>query len=218
MKVFITGPDGVLGNNLVRLLLAEKYEVRVFIQTGNRAEYLEDLPIEREYGNLLHPEEVNRAVEGCDIIIHAAAKTDTWPCRHKSYWDVNVEGTRNIISAVKEYGIKKLIHIGTANSFGAGDKLDPGTEERPYEGHKYKLDYISSKYAIQQEILTSVKEDGLNAMILNPTFMIGPYDAKPSSGQMIIAVSEGKLPGYPGGALPLFRIPRARPFYRGKCG
>jgi dihydroflavonol-4-reductase len=199
MKIFLTGPDGVLGNNLVRLLLEKEYEVKVFIQTGNKAVYLENLPIEREYGNILVPEEVNKAVSGCDIIIHAAAKTDSWPTRDKSYWDVNVDGTRNIIRAARANGIKKLIHIGTANSFGAGNKLDPGNEERPFAGYKYKLDYISSKYAIQEEILSEVKNNGLKALILNPTFMIGPFDAKPSSGQMIIAVSEGKIPGYPGG-------------------
>lgn len=199
MKVFITGADGVLGNNLVRLLLNRAYEVKVFIETGKKAACLEDLDIERSSGSILDYDELKAAMHGCDIIIHAAAKTDTWPSRHVDYWKINVEGTRNIINAFKETGAKRLLHIGTANSFGPGDESNPGDESSPYAAGRYKLDYMSSKYAAQQEILASVKEEGLDAVVLNPTFMLGPYDSKPSSGTMILALNSGKIPGYPPG-------------------
>jgi len=199
MKVFITGADGVLGNNLVRILLNRGHKVRVFIETGKKAACLEGLDIEKSSGSILDYDALKAAMSGSDIIIHAAAKTDTWPLRHVNYWKINVEGTRNIINAFKETGAKRLLHIGTANSFGPGDENDPGDENRPYAAGRYKLDYMSSKYAAQQEILRVVKEDGLDALVLNPTFMLGPYDSKPSSGTMILAVNSGKIPGYPPG-------------------
>ncbi|MEA1886419.1 MAG: NAD-dependent epimerase/dehydratase family protein [Bacteroidota bacterium] len=199
MKIFITGADGILGNNLVRILLDWDYDVKVFIETGKEARYLRELNITKSWGSILNYEELKNAMKGYDVVIHAAAKTDTLPPRNKNYWKINVEGTRNVIAAVKELGISKLIHIGTANSFGPGDESDPGDEGRPYAGEKFKLDYMCSKNAAQQEVLKAVREEGLNAVILNPTFMIGPYDSKPSSGTMILAVGQGKLPGYPAG-------------------
>ncbi len=199
MKVFITGADGVLGNNLVRILLERSCKLKVFIETGRKAAYLEELEAEKCYGSILDYPKLLEAVKGSDIIIHAAAKTDTWPPRHSDYWKVNVEGTRNIIAAAREAGVKRLLHIGTANSFGPGDEESPGDETRPYAAGRYKLDYMCSKYAAQQLVLEAVKKDGLDALVLNPTFMIGPYDAKPSSGTMILAVYDGKMPGYPPG-------------------
>ena len=199
MKVIITGADGVLGNNLVRTLLDRGYNIKILVETGRNAPFLEKLPIEKAWGNILDYEELRNAIRGYDIVIHAAAKTDTWPPRHESYWNVNFEGTKNIIKAVTELGVKRLIHIGTANSFGPGDENDPGNESKPYTAGKYKLDYMCSKRAAQDEVLKAVKETKLNAVVVNPTFMIGPYDSKPSSGTMILAVNEGKIPGYPGG-------------------
>jgi len=199
MKIFITGADGILGNNLVRLLLDSNHEIKIFIETGKEARYLEGLNIKRSWGNILIYEELKDAMKEYDIVIHAAAKTDTWPTRDMSYWKVNVEGTKNVIKAVMELGISKLIHIGTANSFGPGDETEPGNENKPYAAGKYKLDYMCSKYAAQKEVSQTVEKDGLNAVVMNPTFMIGPYDSKPSSGTMILAVNKGKVPGCPTG-------------------
>lgn len=199
MKIFVSGADGILGNNLVRILIGRGHEVKAFIETGKRARYLEGLNIERSDGSILNYEELRNAMKGYEIVIHAAAKTDTIPPRHESYWKVNVEGTRNIIAAIKELGVRRLIHVGTANSFGHGDENEPGNETRPYTAEKYGLDYMCTKKTAQDEVLRAVREDGLDAVVVNPTFMIGPYDSKPSSGKMILAVYKGKIPGYPTG-------------------
>ena len=197
MTVLLTGPDGVLGHNLARTLLENNYKVNVFVQEGRTTPFLDDLPVKKYYGNILSQKQVEEAMEGCDYVIHAAAKTDTWPCKHESYWKVNVEGTGVMIKAAKKLGIKRFIHVGTANSFGSGCIDKPGTEESVYCADRYGLDYISSKYRAHLMVLEEIKS-GLNAIIVNPTFMIGPYDAKPSSGAMILAVKAG-VPGYPSG-------------------
>ncbi len=200
MKVFVTGADGLLGNNLVRLLLDAQHEVKVFIQKGKDLGYLEGLQIDVSYGDLLNYEELSTSMSGAEVVINAAAVTDTWPNQGELYWKVNVDGVVNVIKAVKDLNVQRLIHVGTANSFGPGDINNPGDETRPFEGEKYKLDYITSKYKAQQLILKEVQDSQLPALIVNPTFMIGPYDVKPSSGKMIISVIQGKVPGYaPGG-------------------
>ncbi len=195
-KVLVTGADGLLGNNLVRLLLKQKYIVKIFLQSGKPLGYLSDLPIEVSRGDILNFNEVSSAIKGCDVVIHAAALTNTWPTQGDIYYKVNVDGTQNVINAVREHKVSRLLHIGTSNSYGAGTSEKLGTEKNPFVADKYKLDYITSKYRAHELVMKEVKEKNLPALILNPTFMIGPYDVKPSSGRMIISIAKEKVPGF----------------------
>jgi dihydroflavonol-4-reductase len=199
MNVLVTGGDGLLGSNVVRELLTRGYSVSVFVQPGRQQKTLEGLEVERLSGNLLNQQEVMDAVAGMDAVIHCAASTSVWPTRSEVVNTVNIEGTRNIIEAVKRFGVKRLVYIGTANSFGFGTKEHPGVEGNPYKSAQYGLDYMDSKYKAQQLILKEVKENVLPAIIVNPTFMFGPYDSGPSSGAMIVALYKGKVPGYTAG-------------------
>lgn len=197
--IFLTGPDGILGNNLIPILIGRGFQVRAFIQKGRNAEFTKSLGAEIVNGDILNEEEVAEAMAGCDYVIHAAANTNIWPTRDQMIREVNIKGTRNVIQAVLVNKLKKMIHIGTANSFGFGSKANPGNETLPYACAPYRLDYMDSKYEAQRLVLSAVKELGLPAVILNPTFMIGPFDFKPSSGQLIISVYKNKVPGYPKG-------------------
>ncbi len=199
MKVLVTGADGLLGSNLVRELLTRGDEVRAFVEPGRQQKTLEGLTLEKVQGNLLNPEDVMNATLGCNAIIHCAASTSVWPTRSALVNRVNIEGTKNMVNAVYQNKIKRLIYIGTANSFGFGSKAIPGIENNPYKSEKYGLDYMDSKYKTQQFILNEVKENKLPAIIVNPTFMFGPYDSNPSSGAMIVALYKGKVPGYTSG-------------------
>jgi dihydroflavonol-4-reductase len=196
MKVFVTGADGFLGNNIVRELLKRDYSVRTFLQEGRDVPTLDELKIEKVYGDILDAESVDSGANGCDYIIHAAANTNIWPYRSELTRNVNIKGTQNVIEAALNHKVKRLVSIGTANSFANGTAQKPGNEQQPFVAHKFGLDYIDSKYEAQQAILKAVKSDGLDAIILNPTFMLGPYDTKPSSGALLIALYEGKVPGY----------------------
>jgi dihydroflavonol-4-reductase len=199
MKILVTGADGLLGSNLVRELLKRGHTVRAFVQPGRQQKTLDGLLLEKFSGNLLNREEVEKAAEGCNAIIHCAASTSVWPTRSEVINTVNIEGTRNIIEAVKKNKLDRLVYIGTANSFGFGSKEKPGVEGNPYKSGMYGLDYMDSKYKAQQLILKEVQENALPAVIVNPTFMFGPYDSTPSSGAMIVALYSGKVPGYTSG-------------------
>ncbi len=196
MKILVTGADGLLGSNLVRELLSRGHVIRAFVQPGRQQKTLEGLPIEKFAGNLLNPDEVIKAAEGCEAIIHCAASTAVWPIRSEIINKVNIDGTKNIIQAVYKNNIQRLIYVGTANSFGFGSKSQPGVEGNPYKSATYGLDYMDSKYKAMQVVLEEVKTNKLPAVIVNPTFMFGPYDSTPSSGAMIVALYKGKVPGY----------------------
>lgn len=196
MKVLVTGADGFLGNNIVRELLKRKIEVTAFIQKNSPVKTLDELSIEKIYGDLLILEEVEQAAQGCDYIIHAAANTNIWPQRSEIIWKVNYQGTLNVIKAALKNNVKRLVSIGTANSFGNGTLEKPGDESSPFTAGTYALDYIDSKLEAQKTIISYVKEEGLDAVILNPTFMLGPYDTKPSSGALLLALYNNEVPGY----------------------
>lgn len=196
MKILVTGADGLLGSNLVRELLSRGHEIRAFVQPGRQQITLEGLTIEKFAGNLLNSEEVITSAEGCDAIIHCAASTAVWPIRSGIINKVNIDGTKNIIQAVYKNTINRFIYVGTANSFGFGSKENPGVEGNPYKSATYGLDYMDSKYKAMQVVLREVRENSLPAIVVNPTFMFGPYDSTPSSGAMIVALYKGKVPGY----------------------
>lgn len=196
MKILVTGADGLLGSNLVRELLSRGHEIRAFVQPGRQQVTLEGLAIEKFAGNLLNADEVINAAKGCDAIIHCAASTAVWPIRSQIINTVNIEGTKNIIQSVYKNNIQRLIYVGTANSFGFGSKDQPGVEGNPYKSATYGLDYMDSKYKAMNVVLEEVKKNSLPAVVVNPTFMFGPYDSTPSSGAMIVALYKGKVPGY----------------------
>lgn len=196
--ILVTGADGLLGSNLVRELLNREYQVRAFVQCGRKVNTLDDLAIEKVSGDILNTESVTRALQGCQYVIHAAACTNLWPMRNKFVREVNIQGTKNISACALEAGVERMVYVGTANSYGFGTKQSPGHEGNGYVAHKYEIDYMDSKYEAHQIVNASVKK-GLNAVIVNPTFMIGPFDSGPSSGAMIIALCKQRIFGFTGG-------------------
>jgi dihydroflavonol-4-reductase len=188
MKVLVTGPDGLLGSNLVRLLLERGYETRVLLQNGRNNRTLDGLDLEIVKGDVLDRDSVETAVKGCSVVLHAAANTNTNPSRSSIVRGVNIEGTRNILHAVRKHPVERFVHVGTTNSFGFGTKENPGNETLPYTAGKYRLDYFNSKHAAQHMVIREIEEHGLPAVIVNPTFLVGPYDSKPGFGTMIIAM------------------------------
>ncbi len=199
MKVFVTGADGLLGNHIVRELLADGYTVKALIYPGSQSRTLEGLPIERVDGDVCNVNELRQIMSDCELVIHAAASTKIWPPRAKDIWEINLNGTKNIVDIAIAQKIKRLVYVSSASSFQIGSKANPGNESQPFDGFRYKLDYIDSKYKAQEYVLQATRERGLPAVIINPTFMFGEYDTQPSSGKMIIAVYKGVLPGYSSG-------------------
>lgn len=224
MKILVTGPDGLLGNNLIRELIRRGHEIVALVEKGKRAPTLEALPIQLLEGNLLDPQSLQLAFEGVQAVYHCAAATGVVPARNEMVCRVNVEGTKHIVDLCIRYRVHRLICVGTANSFTFGtSKFQPGTENSAYVCHRYGLDYMDSKYEAQRLVLNAVKEHALPAIILNPTFMIGPYDTRPSSGAMLLALKKGAIPAYsPGGknyiAVKDVAIAAANALDRGRIG
>lgn len=186
MKVLVTGANGLLGANLVRELIRAGKKVKAFVRPTANLKGLKDVPCEIFHGDILSAENISEAMADCDEIIHAASTTSVMPVEFEFYKRINFAATENVVRAVLHQGNKRLVYVSTANAFGPGSKENPGSELSPFSLHRYGSGYINSKYMAQQYVLENVEKLGLNAVVVNPTFIIGPYDFKPSSGQIIL--------------------------------
>lgn len=194
-RVLVTGGDGFLGTHIVRELLGRGHTVRVMSEPGREAPGLTGMAVERVEGDLRQARAVVEAVQGCAHVVHAAASTAIWPSKSELLRQINVDGTRNVVSACLSEGVERLVHVGSANSFGFGSKDSPGDETRPYGGGVYGLGYMDTKREAMDLVLAAVRDQGLDAVVVAPTFMLGPGDFGPGSGQMLLSVAAGEVPG-----------------------
>jgi dihydroflavonol-4-reductase len=157
---------------------------------------LNGLDLEIVKGDIQDKDFLSNAFSDCSYLIHTAAQTSIWPRRSALVREVNFQGTKNLMEIAEAGGIYRMVHIGTANSFHPGSKDEPGNEESEFRGWKYQLDYMESKYLAQEMLLERYQENNFPVVIINPTYMIGPYDTGPSSGRMLLELYADRLPGY----------------------
>jgi len=193
--ILVTGANGFLGSNLIDELSSRKYRIKAFVGPGNTEIILDGRVAEIFHGNILNKDALHEAAKSCDLIIHAAAVTSIWPPRNELQRRININGTANIVEAARQAGVRRMVYVGSATSFGYGSKELPGDETREYKGGSYKLDYFDSKYEAQSLVLQAVQRGDVPAVVVNPTYMFGPYDAKPGSGTLILGTYHHKIPG-----------------------
>ena len=197
MITLVTGATGLVGNNVVRSLLDRGQAVRVLGRNGSDARPLAGLDVERCTGDVCDAESVRRACCGVSRVVHAAARVHIGWTGLSEQRAVNVEGTRNVALASRAAGAR-LIHVSTVDTLGYGSRQVPANEETP-PGHSIECPYVVTKRDAEQ-VVSQLVADGLDAVIVNPAFMLGPWDWKPSSGRMLLAIARGR--GYiapPGG-------------------
>jgi len=198
-KVLITGANGFLGSNIAREFFRLGYEVKLMMRATADRTAVADIPCEVYHGDIHNPKHVYNAVKGCNYVVHAASITEQWGVSFKEYESVNVTGTKNVVQACLLYNVEKLIYVSTANTIGHGSKEKPANELNSFRLAHLSSGYISSKYIAQQYVLEQVALKGLQAVVVNPTFMVGAYDVKPSSGKLILHGINKRMVFYPPG-------------------
>lgn len=195
-KVLVTGANGMLGTHICKELVLQNYVVHALILPGQDSSLIQDASIRIVEGDVLNLPQLNTFVSEVDAVIHVAALTDVWPRRSERVCRVNYQGALNVASAVKENNIERLVYISSASAFGHGTLQSPGTEESPYALAHFGIDYIQSKYDAQVKLIELFNQEQLPVIMINPTFMIGAYDANLTSGRMVLQLVKGKVPGY----------------------
>lgn len=191
MVVLVTGSTGLLGANVVRTLLARNYQVKVLARKSKHLAVLDELNLSIMLGDITAVDDVTDAAQGCDIIIHIAADTNQHYTKQSDYNEVNIGSVKHVIKAAARRNIAKVIYVSSAAVFGFGSKEHPGNESDIIKLPFCDSLYIRSKAAGQQLILKAAENSSTDFIVVNPSFMIGAYDSKPSSGK-IIQMSYGK--------------------------
>ncbi len=174
MKVLVTGGTGFTGSHLVKKLLKEGLEVKVLARPTSNTAFLKELGAEVVPGDITDKDSVNRAVYGTTKVFNIAAAYREAKLPEASYWAVNLEGTRNIISACIKYGVSRLVHCSTIGVVSSVDK-PPSNESAPYSPDDI---YQQSKCAAEKEVLKSVRDEGLPASVIRPCAIYGPGDLR----------------------------------------
>lgn len=194
-KILVTGSTGLVGGNLVRKLIDSGEKIKVLLRKTSKPVAFKPDEVEIVYGDITDKNSLLEALKDCNYLYHSAAMVTMWTPDEKSkkqIHEVNVKGTINCLEAALENKIKRMIFVSTVDALGIRDKNNPADETVDFSCGMKQLNvpYANTKHQAQLECLKFVNK-GLDVVIVNPTFMFGAYDAKPSSGQMIIAVKKG---------------------------
>lgn len=187
----VTGATGLVGNNVVRQLVDRGRPVRVLVRGAgpvvDRA--FAGLPLTRVRGGLEDEAALVEAIDGAAVVIHAAAVVHCGWARLEEMRRVNVEGTRRVARAARLAGAR-LVHVSSVDAVGLRADGGPADEDTP-PGGMPECPYVVTKREAEAAVRAEV-DRGLDAVIVNPVYMLGPWDWKPSSGRMLLEVAAGR--------------------------
>jgi dihydroflavonol-4-reductase len=191
-RALVTGGTGFVGSNIALYLLERHWDVRILERSGASREVLEGGQFEFVSGDVLEPETLLPAMRGIDVIFHAAGVVDYWKQGVERMYQVNVNGTRNVMEAALKSGIERIAHISSAAALGIhpNEIVD---ESYTFNVKPGQFVYGHSKY-LAEGIAFEYVEKGLPVVIVNPTTAIGPRDARKVSSGMVIEVVKHRVP------------------------
>lgn len=172
-RILITGAGGFLGSYIARELSQnEAYELFSF--SRSRYSALEKLGVTQRLGDLSNLDDVVKALEGIDAVIHTASMVGMWG-RYADFYATNVTGTENILTAMKKHGISKLIYTSTPSVAFERESLCGVDESTPYP-KKYLTHYAATKSIAERMVLKASGRDNLLTVALRPHLIFGPGD------------------------------------------
>lgn len=217
--ILLLGASGLLGHNVLRLLLERGEQVRVLLRPGS-----EFLPLdawaptsgvrqgqirtpEIIRGSLLDYPTLREAAAGCSAIINCAGTTDMRLPRPEDFYPVNRDLPALLCRILEETGIRTLVHTSTANAVAAGTREHPSDESAPFAAPFARSPYAISKKAGEDVLLAwAAGHPDRRVIVVCPGFMIGPYDAKPSSGTLLLAAWRKPLMAGPRGGKSFLHV------------
>ncbi len=172
MRILVTGGGGFLGQEMVNQLLARGEQVRAFGRAPQPA--LAARGVEVFTGDLADSAAVGQAVAGCDAVMHVAAKAGVWGS-WESYWRPNVLGTQNVLAAMKQQGVARLVYTSTPSVVFNGASHAGVDESQPY-GKNFPCHYPHTKALAEQAALAAHDEKSLRVIALRPHLIWGAGD------------------------------------------
>lgn len=187
MKILLLGSSGLLGHNVLNVLLEQGHDLVVPLRHGSRLDVCHERVSVVRYDHLDEPM-LLKASLGCGAIINSVGVTDMSLLHYDDYRPVNALLPEMLVKVMLQSGIRTLVHVSTANTVGFGSPDAPASETSPMRFPFSRSFYAMSKQEGESVLLRAAADcPQLRIVIVNPGFMIGAYDVKPSSGALLLA-------------------------------
>jgi dihydroflavonol-4-reductase len=198
----VTGGCGFLGSAISRALAERGIEV-VALDLRRPASDAARVPgVQMVEGDVRDRNPVSRSVAGCDWVFHTAALVGFWRRQNERQWEVNVEGTRTVMQACLEQGVRRIVHTSSVNALGyPRDPGVPADESTPFNWSRFDIGYMNSKHASEQLVLEMAARDHLPAVVVNPGTIFGRgVGAEMGTHMYLLGVARGQIRAFlPGG-------------------
>ena len=205
--VLVTGASGFVGAAVARALLAQGRKVRVLLRPSSDRRNIEGLKVEVCIGALEDSGTLIAAMAGCGALYHVAADYRLWVRKPAAMYAANVDGTRHLMEAALGAKVARIVYtssvavLGYAKGGGLADETTLA-ELPDIIGH-----YKRSKFLAEEVVRNMVREQGLPAIIVNPSTPVGPRDVKPTpTGRIIVEAASGRMPAYVDAGLNLVHV------------
>jgi dihydroflavonol-4-reductase len=196
MKCFVTGATGFLGSHVARCLAADGAELRLLVRASSRTDNIAGLDADRVVGDLRDVESLRRGMSGCEVVFHVAADYRLWAADGRELYQSNVEGTRNILRAARDSGVRRVVYTSSVATMGFGNNGAVTDENTPVSLVNMIGDYKRSKFLAEQLVIESARH-GQDVVLVNPTTPIGERDIKPTpTGRIVVDFLKRKFPAY----------------------
>ena len=198
MKCLVTGANGFLGTNLVHELVREGWQVRASGRQPAPCRWIAGLPVDYVAADITDASRVQEIVSGCEVVFHVAGDTSFWKRRYASQRANNVDGTRHVAQACLDQGVRRMVSTSTADVFGYDPSGGMVDESHPFNYTGLDYHYGETKYEADQ-VLRRLIDAGLDAVLVHPGSIIGPFDHTLQFGRLFFELKQGQVPGAPPG-------------------
>src|ERR1700731_4104462 len=196
MKAFVTGATGFLGSHVARVLAEQGSELRLLVRSTSNVRHLEGLEAETATGDLRDAGSLEKAMSGCDTVLHVAADYRLWVRDPAEMYRSNVEGTRAILEAARKNGVRRVVYTSSVGTVGFTGNGHPADEDSPVSLADMIGHYKRSKFMAEQVALEAGR-GGMHVVTVNPTTPVGEQDVKPTpTGRIVVDFLKRKFPAY----------------------
>lgn len=189
MKALVTGGTGFVGSHVVRILVEQGHSARVLHRKSSKLDALEGLTYESAIGDILDSDALRTACEGCDWVFHVAAVADYWRADKERMFEANIEGTRRVLEAAREAGVKRVVFTSSAAAVGLRADGEASDELAAFNLRQEHFPYGYSKVLAEAVAMEAV-ERGQEVVIVNPVIIMGPADLNVLSGEFVIKIKQ----------------------------
>lgn len=199
MNSLVTGATGLVGDNLVKKLVARGDTVRCLVRKSSNIAGLKRMGVELVEGDVRDSDSVTKAVCDMDHVYHSGAAVGIGTYTRSEYYAINADGTRNVVKACKQSGVEALVYVSTQSvTFDFTERVN-ASENNPSYPSKYKDPYSESKALGEKEVIEAGHSGRLRTSAIRPTFIWGPGDrlmlptiAKMAKQNQLFLINKGR--------------------------